>query len=206
MSELPAHITQLLQQLPVYKAADNAWERLSDRLDLREDGPLVYDDVLREMPSYQASPLNWFAIESELPEPIAIAPAKRRRPFALVLTAAMVLVLAFAWFWNEQITPADPGYTITYSTEVFELPPSTTEYNNAQQIMDILKEKCRVDAATCSKPDFKRLENELKTIESDIEQLQRVLGAYHEEPAMRQKLVSLEQQRSTIIKSMLRLT
>ena len=175
-----------LKKLPDQPVREELWGEIEQRLLLQES--------LQELPNRIPTSTVWEGIEQQL--------NKDNRTFYLLrrIAAAAILIIGFGLGWSTINFPAKA--TLTYTQEKIDQRLIQVDWHTEVTGLEELETLCQQQEFACANSIFKKLQVELKDLESAKHELVTAINVYGKDAALIVQLKDLEIERTTVIREM----
>jgi hypothetical protein len=197
------NLRKAVRTLPHYSPSDDIWLDIQNLLDKEDREQQKLSTALLRLPIYEAPAIAWQTIVNDLPEAKSEAKIFSMRRWAAA--AAMIGVIATgAWWFTTQRAVDRVAYT--YSTQQVD---SETLINNQkvndedEQAFAMVNQICEQQAFVCEQPEVKKLRTELDELNKAYTEIKDALGQYSDDSDLQQQLLSLEQERTEVLKKIM---
>jgi hypothetical protein len=198
------NLRRAIRTLPEYSPSDDVWLDIVNLLDKEDREQAKLTAALQALPQYEAPSMMWAAIESELPK------AKQEAKIFTIgrrwaAAASLVGVVATGLWWYSAQRAVD-SVTYTYSTEKVD---AETLANNQkvneddEQAFEMVNQICEQQSFICEQPEIKKLRTELDELNKARNEMKEALGAYNDDTDLQQQLLSIEQERTEVLKKIM---
>ncbi len=212
-----------LSKLPDYNPEDKIWEDITTRLEIKEalkriekseqiellntlNEPIEYNliikDELTHLQSFDPPGDIWKSIEETL-QAREFRPKKKIKrvwiSWSISAAAAIVtgLLIVNVVFQNKR--------NVSYS-EVWQKTIDISQWNNDQVIDKTIALLCSENPSSCEKPEFRKLEKELESLNLSKQAILDQLNKYDENKDLEITLTKIELSQTDIVHQMIALT
>lgn len=194
-------LKQAVSQLLPYEPKEFVWESLSQELE-RVEAEQPLQKAIRQLPTYVPPEAIWQHIETELRPKRTITRQMLSRGGVAVAASVCLLVAAGWWLWVQHT----PKIEIAYSVEILEEEKYfTNDWDSEEDAFAMVAALCEVRQFACEQPEFKDLEEELKELNEAKAEVKAAIERYGQDARFVAQLVRIEQERSDVLKQLVKL-
>ena len=183
-------LKKAIENLPVYKAEDQLWGKLSDKM-RQEKSDLVLHDAIGGITEYQAPDHIWANIEAELPKKV-----KRAWLRPLAVAATLALLVSFVWYANVS-SFEEEIVNVTHTEKSIEQ-KNFIVIDKANAASRDSAFRTIVKAQKKSNDRAKAILAEIELLEHSQKQLESKLSKYDSNNVLKDKLLKIKTEREQL--------
>jgi hypothetical protein len=198
------NLHRAIRTLPEYSPSDDLWLDIINVLDKEDREQTKLSAALQRLPQYEAPAMTWAAIELDLPK--AKQDAKIFSMGRRWAAAASIVGIIGSGLWWYSAQRAVDSVTYAYSTEKVDsetLANNQKTHEEDEQAFAMVNQICEQQAFVCEQPEVKKLRSELDELNQAYAEIKEALGAYSDDSDLQQRLLSIEQERTEVLKKIM---
>lgn len=197
------NLRKAVKTLPTYSPADDIWLDIQNLLDKEDREQQKLTAALQRLPTYEAPAMTWQSIANDLPKAKSEAKVFTMRRWAAA-AATIGVIATGAWWFNTQRAVDSIAYTYsTTQVDVETLANNQKVNEEDEQAFAMVNQICEQQVFVCDQPEVKKLRSELDELNKAYAEIKDALGQYSDDVDLQQQLLSLEQERTEVLKKIM---
>lgn len=179
-----------IKKLPQHTASKELWERIEEELEL--------GNAIAQLPIYSPTEKVWQQIATQLP---ARRVQMKRRWLSIAAGFAVLLMATF--LWQNQANKA--SVLVERNTEMENTALLAADWNTDEDAFEIVENLCKQHPFLCENITFQELQYELTELEEAKSLVLTSMQKYGEQARLIHQVKSIEQERSSVLKQMVKM-